>query len=118
MVYEKKVIRGFSFYEVEAGTIRHLMAGWSVVKPIHSSWLFGYAAVLKRYPTPDPTPMTVENFINHFRERHPGPYYKPYTRLVRELTAFAEKHKGSPEGIEELYTLFCISKNLEPMSPQ
>ena len=57
--------------------------------------------------------LTVKGFINAFKERH-GWECAPNTRITNDLTEFAKDREGSSRDIEELYTIFCISKGLQP----
>lgn len=57
--------------------------------------------------------LTVENFIEAFRNRHHWSC-DPDTRITNELTEFAKEREGSIRDIDELYTIFCMSKGLKP----
>lgn len=63
------------------------------------------------------TGLTAESFIQAFRDRH---HWKcePGTRITNELAAFATERAGSKRDIDELYTIFCMSKSLKPYPSQ
>ena len=57
--------------------------------------------------------LTVEKFVNFFRKTHKWEC-KEGTRITNELTEFAKEREGSIRDIDELYTIFCISKGIKP----
>jgi hypothetical protein len=57
--------------------------------------------------------LTPEIFINAFRTRH-GWRCKPGSAIVRDLTKFAIKYAGSTQNVDELYSIFCLTKGLAP----
>jgi hypothetical protein len=58
-------------------------------------------------------PMTAEEFIQTFRERHRW-RCPPGTRITLDLAEFATTHASSNASAEELYELFCVTHGLKP----
>lgn len=57
--------------------------------------------------------LTVENFIETFKERHHW-NCNPGSRIHADLTRFAEERLGSTRNKEELYVIFCLAHDLTP----
>lgn len=58
-------------------------------------------------------PLTVEGFIQHFRDCT-GWQCLPDTRITNELTEFATERLGSTRNIDDLHVIFCMWKSIKP----
>ena len=59
------------------------------------------------------TGLTVEGFIDAFRERHNWEC-DPDTRITNDLTKFATEREGSKRDVDELYVIFCMAHSIKP----